>query len=408
LDIDGQLDERSFVYHTRQALAHFYDESFLENSPLCRLLPMARRKVRTSRASVLRRLLREAIERLRPSENVPFGEQPWLAYAVVLRRYVHRKSAQIVADELAISHTTYYRYLRQGVEAVASMLWRDLEVSASQGANGMSETDAIQVAQRLARDVLRGPIDMNRFFLHLRPLLRRLAESLEIELSFRWDDILPPIIAEESLLRQAILGLFESVAGMHDLSAVRINTAVLEREMAFELQVAGPFSPSDLAASQGFVLARAIVEEFGGRVSVTAQHEQCRVVVTLPTASGSNVLIIDDDPDTVALYRRWLQHHGYTVQIARNPQEMVEQMLLSKPRVIVLDVLMPLWDGWSVLQQLKTDVETSSIQIIVCSVLRQPHLALALGASAVLQKPVDEETLLETIAAVLSQQGNQV
>ena len=73
------------------------------------------------------------------------------------------------------------------------------------------------------------------------------------------------------------------------------------------------------------------------------------------------------------------------------------------PDLVLLDVLMPKRDGWHVLQYLKTLPETRQVPVIVCSVLSQPRLALALGASEVLIKPIDRETLLRTIRALLEE-----
>ena len=69
---------------------------------------------------------------------------------------------------------------------------------------------------------------------------------------------------------------------------------------------------------------------------------------------------------------------------------------------MLLDVLMPQEDGWDILQSLKTLPETASIPVVICSVLSQPHLALALGAAEVLRKPISEETLLATVKKVLA------
>lgn len=69
----------------------------------------------------------------------------------------------------------------------------------------------------------------------------------------------------------------------------------------------------------------------------------------------------------------------------------------------LLDVLMPNNDGWQILEWLRAEPSTSTVPIVVCSVLDQPHLAFALGAQAVLQKPVTQADLLKTVHRLLSQ-----
>jgi CheY-like chemotaxis protein len=68
-----------------------------------------------------------------------------------------------------------------------------------------------------------------------------------------------------------------------------------------------------------------------------------------------------------------------------------------QPRLITIDVMMPNLDGWEVLQRLKTTPETAHIPVVVCSVLHEPELALAMGASDYLTKPVQQADLLAVL-----------
>ena len=58
---------------------------------------------------------------------------------------------------------------------------------------------------------------------------------------------------------------------------------------------------------------------------------------------------------------------------------------------------MPEEDGWAILQYLQENSSTAEIPVVICSVLSQPQLALALGAKEVLQKPISREELLATV-----------
>jgi len=71
------------------------------------------------------------------------------------------------------------------------------------------------------------------------------------------------------------------------------------------------------------------------------------------------------------------------------------------PDLILLDVLMPQQDGWRLLQGLKTQEDTATIPVVICSVLGQSDLATALGAAAVVQKPISEEVLVATVGQIL-------
>jgi CheY-like chemotaxis protein len=69
----------------------------------------------------------------------------------------------------------------------------------------------------------------------------------------------------------------------------------------------------------------------------------------------------------------------------------------EQPAAIVLDVMMPGRDGWEVLQVLKSHPATRHIPVVVCSVLQERDLALALGAAELLVKPVARPDLLRAL-----------
>jgi hypothetical protein len=74
----------------------------------------------------------------------------------------------------------------------------------------------------------------------------------------------------------------------------------------------------------------------------------------------------------------------------------------TQPDVITLDVMMPNMDGWQVLRALAQNPATAKIPVVVCSVLREPEVALSLGARAYLKKPIDPLMLVETLARLLT------
>ena len=109
------------------------------------------------------------------------------------------------------------------------------------------------------------------------------------------------------------------------------------------------------------------------------------------------MLIIDDNQDLLELFQRWLNQHGYSAVVARTAREGIELAKQLHPFAISLDLMMPEQDGWDALQTLSTQPDISRIPVIVCSVLQQEDLALSLGASAFLLKPVTTYDLLSTL-----------
>lgn len=127
---------------------------------------------------------------------------------------------------------------------------------------------------------------------------------------------------------------------------------------------------------------------------------------TIRAIKPKTILIIDDDGDTISLYQRYLQGQDYVLQVAQSGDQAQALIAGGVPDLILLDVLMPREDGWDILQRLRAAPETASIPVVICSVLSQSRLALALGAVEVLGKPLDQAALLRTVQRLLSRQGS--
>jgi len=114
----------------------------------------------------------------------------------------------------------------------------------------------------------------------------------------------------------------------------------------------------------------------------------------LPTAEATVVLVVDDNPDLVRLFHRYLRGRGFRLIQATNAIRARDLARAIRPDVITLDLMMPVQDGWDLLRLLRDDVVTAAIPIIACSILPERELALSLGASSFLAKPVTPESLL--------------
>jgi CheY-like chemotaxis protein len=122
--------------------------------------------------------------------------------------------------------------------------------------------------------------------------------------------------------------------------------------------------------------------------------------VQLPTAERI-VLVVDDNEDVLILIQRFLTPHHYRVFTAQTAQAALELARQTRPHAITLDLMMPDQDGWDLLQALLNQPETYNTPIVVCSVLKQQkELALSLGATAFLKKPITEEGLLAVIESL--------
>lgn len=118
------------------------------------------------------------------------------------------------------------------------------------------------------------------------------------------------------------------------------------------------------------------------------------------------ILVVEDVPNILELLTVTLRFKGYPVVAAANGQEALACIRQERPALVITDILMPKMDGFQFVQTLRTDPKTSQIPIIFLSATyvtqEDKDFALKLGAIRFLEKPVDAEDFLLTIAEVLT------
>ncbi len=118
-------------------------------------------------------------------------------------------------------------------------------------------------------------------------------------------------------------------------------------------------------------------------------------------AQPRTVLIVDDEPNIRGFLRLALEDEGYRVDTATNGQEALERVRRSPPDAVLLDLMMPVVDGWSFLAARRTLAAECRCPVLVMSAVGGWNMARELGASGFLAKPFDVEILLSTLAGVL-------
>jgi signal transduction histidine kinase/CheY-like chemotaxis protein len=111
----------------------------------------------------------------------------------------------------------------------------------------------------------------------------------------------------------------------------------------------------------------------------------------------ATILVIDDDPSVRDLMSRFLTKLDYRVVAAANGEEGLRLAKQLHPLLITLDVVMPEWDGWTVLDKLKSDSELSEIPVIMVTVVDNEPRGLDSGASNYLIKPVNRDRLADLV-----------
>lgn len=106
------------------------------------------------------------------------------------------------------------------------------------------------------------------------------------------------------------------------------------------------------------------------------------------------VLVVDDDQDIRDSLRALLEDEGYRVRTACDGAEAVAAMHEEPPCFVILDLMMPVMDGWEVAGRMHDEAELASIP--VCVVTATPEWAPA-DAACVMRKPVDIPSLLALV-----------
>ncbi len=118
------------------------------------------------------------------------------------------------------------------------------------------------------------------------------------------------------------------------------------------------------------------------------------------------ILVVEDIPNILDLLDATLRFKGYPTVLARNGQEALESIAQERPALLITDILMPRLDGFALAHRLRSNPLTSGIPIIFLSATyvtpEDKAFAMSLGATRFLEKPVDTEEFLLTVAEVLT------
>jgi DNA-binding response OmpR family regulator len=110
------------------------------------------------------------------------------------------------------------------------------------------------------------------------------------------------------------------------------------------------------------------------------------------------ILVVDDNRDILELVQSVLQIEGHEVVIARDGLEALQQDLATQPDLVVLDVNLPIFDGWEVCRRIKARRAVPVLLLTVRSERADIENSRAAGADAHLLKPFDIAAFLEHIA----------
>ena len=117
------------------------------------------------------------------------------------------------------------------------------------------------------------------------------------------------------------------------------------------------------------------------------------------------ILIVDDEPNIVMALEYTFKKNNYEVFIARDGQEALDIVKLKFPDLIILDVMMPMVDGYATLEQIRNDANLKHTKVIFLSAKNKEsdiQKGMSLGADAYLTKPFSIKKVVEQVVELLS------
>ncbi|MBN1573895.1 MAG: PAS domain S-box protein [Deltaproteobacteria bacterium] len=273
------------------------------------------------------------------------------------------------------------------------------------------------------------------------------AEEKGLELNLEIDkDISSQIISDPDKIRQIIINLVGNAvkfsdAGKIDVSVMMGGKDDKKDQLTVSVKDTGigippekidaifePFSQADASTTRryggtglGLSITKKLVELLGGEIKVSSEVGKgsaftFSVPVNTPivddketeSAVSKKVLIIEDEPSTLKLYKKYLQKGGFQVISSRLGKDALPLAEEHLPAIIILDLLLPDTVGWEVLRKLKKNEKTSDIPVIVVSVLPEKDRAMSLGAIDYVEKPITGRSLAKKIESLTKSKKEKI
>ena len=404
---------REYEQHLRDALRHLYDPAYQPPELLCALLGCGY----PCTAERLQAAILQAIEALKPAPDAPPTAQARRVYELLSCRYVQQLTQEDTARHLGITP----RYVRRQQRVAISVLARRL----AQGNHGQTSAedepvelpgglplplatrDAATAAWRqqvrqelklLQKSAPGNVANVEGVIASVIELARPLASRYRINL--RRGAVGPNLEAAipSSCLRQAMLGCLTELA--RHVPAGEIEVSAAKEGDLIRIEISG--TPAALAEPTLDYLIRELLAMHGGSVELGRHHDSLLCWLDLHSADRVTVLVIEDNPDVIHLYKRYVQGTRYQIMTAPEGERSLAVIACQAPDIIVLDLMLPDADGWELLSQLHEHPPTRSTPIIVCSVVREAELATALGATLHVSKPVGSQQFVQALEQALA------
>lgn len=319
------------------------------------------------------------------------------------------------------------------------------------------QRESLEIAQKNARrlvalinDLLdlshleEGKVVLRRTMFDVQTIIKDVIQLFQTQLRSREQTLitnfspLPSlVVGDPERVAQIFMNLLSNA---HKYTPVRGRIEVTVRQVARQVQVAISDNGIGMSAEEqrklftrfyrvknhitqeaggtglGLAITKTLIEMHNGEIQVSsAPGEGSTFTFTLPLVqeqvvppvavssapSGKRLLLVEDDPDQIALYHRYLTEYGYDVLVASTGKSAIHLAETAQPDLICLDIILPDINGLQVLEQLKSQPSTADIPVLILSITDDNGEAQLLGAVDHVRKPISQQDLLQLIHAIL-------
>ncbi len=397
---------QEFEQAIRDTLPNLYDPGFRLPEPL---LAWAGHQAQDGLEAVQAEIL-AAIDALQPPSSAPASARCWRVYEILSLRYTQQLTQEEAAERLGITPRHLRREQRDAISTLARHLWKQRKGRMISAGESQPEDAAeaglvewrSQVKQELAALQKSAPgsvADVGEAIKGVVELVRPLATTSGVVMEP--GSVAPNLVAaiHPSELRQLLVTCITRL--IRNMSSGRIELGAYRKADSVEVSITG--SPVAVRDPTHDYLTRAVLALEGGTILASSSGDAVSFSLSLPAGDRVTVLVVDDNDDLVHFYERYVTGTRYNIVAVSQGQGTLDAVADISPDIIVLDVMLPDVDGWDLLVQLHEHPLARSIPVIVCSVVKEEELSLALGARLCVPKPVRRQEFIQALDLVLSQ-----
>jgi signal transduction histidine kinase/CheY-like chemotaxis protein len=280
--------------------------------------------------------------------------------------------------------------------------------------------------------------ELETLFETLKGTIRPIVTLPSVSLIFEESDGIPPMTTDLGKVVQILNNFLSNAAKFTERGEIRMSarpgpgdTVILsvsdtgigiaprDQRRVFEEfgQVDSPIQNRVKGTGLGLPLSRKLAELLGGSVSVRSapgagstfyaliprvyrspeEHASDRRAIVASEAARSFVLVVEDDPDMLALYEKYLEGSGFLVLCAWTLSEARRILGGLKPFAVLLDILLEAESGWTLLTEMKSKPALKNVPVLVVTVIDGKEQAFALGADDFCMKPISQTWLIEKL-----------